>query len=91
MAKGQMSKIRRTICNMAVEWRDICNSLSRDCQSSGTILAKLKKNKHSMVMFFFQPACTKKLLNPIFYSPYKTVWRTLITSYYKELMDSLTK
>ena len=24
-------------------------------------------------------------------SPYKTVWRTLITSYYKKLIDSLTK
>ena len=25
------------------------------------------------------------------YSPYKTVWRTLITSFYKELIDSWTK
>ena len=59
MAKGEMSKIRRAICNMAVEWRDIRNSLSRDCQSSGTILAKLKKNKHSMVMFFFNQLVQK--------------------------------
>ena len=25
------------------------------------------------------------------YSPYKKVWRTLITSFYKELIDSLTR
>ena len=34
---------------------------------------------------------TTKIDTKHIYSPYKTVWRTLITSCFKELIDSLTK
>ena len=33
MSKGQMPKIRGAICNIAVDVRDICNSLPRNSQS----------------------------------------------------------
>ena len=49
-----MPKIRGAIHNIAVDVRDICNSLPRNSQSSGIILVKLKKeNQHSMVTFLF--------------------------------------
>ena len=41
MAKGQMTKIRGATCNIAVDIRDIRNSLPRSSQSSGIILVKL--------------------------------------------------
>ena len=44
MTKGQMPKIRGKICSIAIDVRDICNSLSRKSQSSGIILVKLIKN-----------------------------------------------
>ena len=44
MSKGQMPKIRGAFCNVAVDVREICNSLLRNFQSSGIVLANLKKN-----------------------------------------------
>ena len=41
MSKGQMPKIRGAICNIAVDVRDICNSLPRNSQSSGIVLVRL--------------------------------------------------
>ena len=41
MAKGQMSKIRGAIYNIAVDVRDICNTLPRNSKSFGIILVKL--------------------------------------------------
>ena len=41
MSKRQMPKIRGVICNIAVDVGDICNSLPRNSQSSGIVLAKL--------------------------------------------------
>ena len=88
-----MPKIRKAICNIAVDVRDICISLLKDFQSSGIILAKLKKEAFNGHVYIEAP-CTQKVLDAVIYSPYKTVWRTLITlitSYYKESIDSLTK
>ena len=43
MSKEPMAKIREAICNIAVDVREIYNSLSRNSQSSGIVLAKLLK------------------------------------------------
>ena len=60
MAKGQMPKIRGAICNIAVDVRDICNSLPRNSRSSGIILVKLtKKNSIQWTCLFSTSLYTK--------------------------------
>ena len=53
ITKGQMTKIRGSICNIAVDVQDICNPLPRNSQSFGIILVELKTAFKGYV--YFQP------------------------------------
>ena len=64
MAKGQMPKIRGAICNIAVDVRDISNSLPRNSQSSGIILVKLKKNSIQWSRLFSTSLYRKSFRSP---------------------------
>ena len=59
MSKGQMPKIRGAICNIPFDVRNICNSFSRNSQSSGIVLVKHKKNSIQWSCLFRTSLLTK--------------------------------
>ena len=67
MSKGQMPKIRGAVCNIAVDVRDICNSLPRNSQSSGIVLVKLFKKLPFSGHVYFESVCLQKVLAALFY------------------------
>ena len=55
MLKGQLTKIKGTICNVPIEMDNICNILPRGTDSNGLILLKLKRKLCYRGHVLFQP------------------------------------
>ena len=55
MPKGQVSKIKGSICNVPVEADNICNILPRGMDSNGLIFVKLKRKLCYRGHVLFEP------------------------------------